>query len=121
MRLVPRTGLPIGDVAARLGTSARMLRYREALGLITPHRRGSEQRRYGPREMAAAACAVECEQRYGVSPKALAFALRTLAEPPVAADVRRLGELAGRALPPSQLAALDFEQEKARRLLRLAG
>lgn len=120
LRIFPRAGLPIGEAAAQLGTTPRMLRYRESLGLLPSPRAAGAHRRYGRRELAAAAFAIECEQRYAVPPQALAFALRTLVEPAVQADVRRLGERAG-MLASSQLAALDFDQEKARRLLRLAG
>ncbi|MDQ6650590.1 MAG: MerR family transcriptional regulator [Actinomycetota bacterium] len=108
--------LPIRQAATRLGTTARMLRYRESLGLAAPPRGGGGHREYGDRELRTAAYAADLEARYEVSPKALAFALRVLADGAVQADVRRLGELAGR-LEPSVIAALDFDQEKAQRLL----
>lgn len=95
-----------------------MLRYREGLGLLGADRRGGEQRRYRARELAAAAFAISLEQRYAVSPRALAFGLRARFDPDVAADLLRLAELIDARSP---LAVLDFEQEKARRLLRLAG
>jgi len=108
--------LAIAEAAARLRTTPRMLRYRESLGLLPPGRvRRGAHRRYGEDELRAASYAMALETHYGVSPRALAFALRTLAEPGVRDDVRRLGELTGRVRP---LAALDFEQEKARRLLQ---
>ncbi|GAC1329481.1 MAG: hypothetical protein NVSMB13_17120 [Mycobacteriales bacterium] len=112
--------LPIRAAAVRLGTTARMLRYRESLGLAAPPRGGGGHRQYGERELHTAAYAAELEDRYDVTPKALAFALRALAEAAVHADVRRLGVLAGR-LEPSAIAALDFDQEKAQRLLGGAG
>jgi DNA-binding transcriptional MerR regulator len=45
-------GLRIGDAAARVGLSARALRYYEELGLLTPsgHTAGGE-RRYGPGDL----------------------------------------------------------------------
>ncbi len=110
--------LPIGPAAALLRTTARMLRYREALGLLAPSRpRRGRHRRYGTDQLRAAGLAIRLEQRYDVSPKALAFALRVLAEPQVQAEVRELGRLCGRLGAPP-LAALDFEQQKALRLLR---
>jgi hypothetical protein len=76
---------------------------------------------FGERDLLAAGCAVELEQRYDVPPGALAFALRVLAEPEVAADVRTLGALARAGLAPSAIEALDFDAAKARDLLRLRG
>lgn len=111
--------MEISAAAAALGTTPRMLRYREQFGLVSPRRRGSGRRRYGDRELRAASCAAELEDRYDVTPKALAFALRILAEPDVAADVRRLGVLSHR-LTPTAIEALDFESAKARQLLRLS-
>lgn len=94
-----------------------MLRYRESLGLLsTSGRGGGAHRRYGESELRAAAASIGLEMRYDVSPKALAFALRTLSEPQVHADVRELARMCG--LLPWQLAALDFDQQKAQRLLR---
>lgn len=113
------TSLSIGAAAARLRTTARMLRYRESLGLLpSTGRAGGAHRRYGDAELRAAATAIRLESRYDVSPKALAFALRALTEPQVHAQVRELGRLCGRL--PSELGALDFEQQKAQRLLRPA-
>ncbi len=107
----------ITEAAKRLGTTPRMLRYREGLGLLPA---GAEQpgmhRQYDHEDLAAAAWAAVVEQRYGVSPQALAFALRAVAEPGVAADVAQLGRLTGRISPPTR--ALDFDQLKAQRLLR---
>ena len=56
------------------------------------------------------------ERRYDISPAALAFGLRVLAEPPVRAAVADLGRRVGR-LPSPPERALDFEQERALRLL----
>jgi MerR family copper efflux transcriptional regulator len=92
-----------------------MLRYREALGLLPAHRSPGTHRRYDQEAMRAAAYAITLEQSYDVTPSALAFALRAITDPVVNADVRRLSELTGPGR--SSLAALDFDQEKARRLL----
>ncbi|WP_336207766.1 MerR family transcriptional regulator [Nonomuraea sp. LPB2021202275-12-8] len=108
----------ITEAAKRLGMSPRMLRYREALGLLPPVREQGAHRRFGTEELAAVAQAVELEKRFDVSPAELAFAVRALSEPAVAAAVRDLGVRIGRIQVPRR--ALDFEQEKALRLLRTA-
>ena len=102
----------ISEAAERLGTTPRMLRYRESLGLLAPRRQGGARRDFGARDLIAAQRAMDLEERYGVQPAALAFALRVLAEPDVAQDVRSLRV-------PTPIAALDFDAAKARDLLRL--
>jgi MerR family copper efflux transcriptional regulator len=106
----------VGDAARQVGTSARMLRYAEQLGLVDPPRTGGGYRHYGGRDLRAAALALELRARYGVTPAALAFGLRALEDPEVAGSLRRLASLRG----PGRGTALDFETAKARRLLRLA-
>ena len=107
----------ITEAAQRLGTTARVLRYREGLGLLPPNASpAGAHRQYRPADLAAAAWATEIEQRYAVSPQALSFALRAVTEPAVAADVAELGRLTGRLATPTR--ALDFDQLKAQRLLR---
>jgi hypothetical protein len=133
----------ISEAARRLGTSARMLRYREDLGLL-PHVRdplpwpaqgrthgASQGRTHGPTQgrvhgpahrqfseadLEAVAAALELERRYDISPASLAFGLRVLAEPPVRAAVADLGRRLGR-IPATPGRALDFEKERALRLL----
>jgi MerR family transcriptional regulator, copper efflux regulator len=109
----------VGEAAARLGTSARMLRYAEDLGLAAPPRTAAGYRAYGERDLLAAALALELQARHQVTPAALAFGLRALSDSELATELRLLGGLARRQ--PSPLGALDFETRKARRLLRLAG
>ena len=116
----PGTRLAIGGAAARLATTPRMLRYRERLGLLPGRRLGGGHRVFGERELLAAACAAEIEERYDVSPKALAFALHVLADADAQADVRLLGALTQR-LAPTPIEALDFDAQKARNLLHLTG
>ncbi|MEV5746858.1 MerR family DNA-binding transcriptional regulator [Actinoallomurus sp. NPDC052308] len=107
----------ITEAARRLGTSPRMLRYRETLGLLPPTRERQGHRRFGEAELRAVALALALERRYDISPAELAFGLRVLADPEVRANVRELGERVGRlSAPPAR--ALDFEKEKALRLLR---
>src|SRR6266536_1556900 len=114
----------VGAAAARLGTTARMLRYRESLGLLAPARTAGGYRTYGEHDLLAAA---------------VAFALRAVHEPALRGEIATLGRLtrrqpagAGRAAvgregavqgaarEPGHAAALDFETRKARALLRLA-
>lgn len=158
----------ITEAAQRLGTSPRMLRYRDLLGLLPPVRtdrratsfapgrpapayrpapartgpspaspghpaahdpvpgRGTRtphsparHRRFSDDDLAAVALALRIEQRYDISPAALAFGLRVLTESGVRADVAELGRRIGRIGPPPAR-ALEFEKERALRLLRLA-
>ncbi len=98
-----------------LGTSPRMLRYRESLGLLPPVQPGhGGHRQFTERDMDAVAAALAVERRFGISPAALSFGLRVLAEPAVRAAVAELGERTGRL---GRARALDFEQERALRLL----
>jgi MerR family copper efflux transcriptional regulator len=106
----------ITEAAKRLGMSPRMLRYREALGLLPPVREQGAHRRFGPEELAAVAQGMDLEKRFDITPAELAFALRVLSEPAVAGAVRDLGVRIGRIQVPRR--ALDFEKEKALRLLR---
>lgn len=106
----------ITEAAKRLGMSPRMLRYRESLGLLPPTRDKGSHRRFGPEELAAVTQAIDLERRFDVSPAELAFGMRVLSEPAVAQAVRDLGLRIGRIHAPRR--ALDFEQEKALRLLR---
>jgi MerR family transcriptional regulator, copper efflux regulator len=100
-----------------------MLRYRDSLGLLpdlrpdagpaAPHRQFSEL------DLDAVSLALAIERRYDVTPAALAFGLRVLAEPGVRAEVAELGRRIGRVQAPAAR-ALDFEQERALRLLRMS-
>jgi MerR family transcriptional regulator, copper efflux regulator len=116
----------ITEAAQALGTSARMLRYREALGLLplAAQRRHSGRaaghRQFSDADLAAVALGLSIERRFDISPAALAFGIRVLADPRVRADVADLGRRIGRIqAPPAR--ALDFEQERALRLLRMEG
>jgi hypothetical protein len=122
----------ISEAARRLGTSARMLRYREELGLLPQVRDpllggtpglggpstvgGPAHRQFSEADLEAVAVALELERRYDISPASLAFGLRVLAEPPVRVAVADLGRRLGR-IPPTPGRALDFEKERALRLL----
>ena len=127
----------ITEAAQRLGTSPRMLRYRETLGLLPAlsgagakgatregyaagrgARRGPGHRQFREQDVAAVALALDLERRLDISPAALAFGLRVLAEPGVRAQVAELGRRIGR-VPPPPGSALDFEKERALRLLNM--
>ncbi len=147
MKLLESVFMRITEAARRLGTSARMLRYREELGLLPqvrdqmagPGRRGAgvagagpggtglggaglggahgaAHRQFSEADLEAVAAALELERRYDVSPASLAFGLRVLAEPAVRAAVADLGRRLGR-IPATPGRALDFEKERALRLL----
>ena len=114
----------ITEAARRLGISARMLRYRESLGLLPLLRaagrraRPSAHRQFTDRDLDAVALALAIERRYDISPAALAFGLRVLTDPAARSQVAELGRRTGRIGGPVTR-ALDFEQERALRLLGL--
>ena len=85
-------------------------------------RLGASHRQFSEADLEAVAAALELERRYDISPASLAFGLRVLAEPPVRAAVADLGRRLGR-VPATPGRALDFEKERALRLLsrRLTG
>lgn len=110
-----------------------MLRYRDALGLLPEvreragrRRRGTSpgrgraagHRQFGEAELEAVSLGLAIERRYDISPAALAFGLRVLADPAARAEVAELGRRIGRIQPPSAR-AIDFEKERALRLLGL--
>jgi len=115
----------ITEAARRLSTSARMLRYREDLGLLPQVRgglrragsRGPAHRQFGSEDLDTVAAALEIERRYDISPASLAFGVRVVAEPAVRAAVADLGRRLGRVPAPASR-ALDFEKERALRLLQ---
>jgi MerR family transcriptional regulator, copper efflux regulator len=108
-----------------------MLRYRESLGLLpvvrarrglrpsspaSPPSPAPRHRKFGPADVDAIALGLAIEQRYDISPAALAFGLRVLADPSARAEVAELGRRIGRIMPLPAM-ALDFEKERALRLL----
>jgi hypothetical protein len=116
----------ITEAAQRLGISPRMLRYRESLGLLPAVREGTPRsrvasaaahRQFGAADLDAVALGLAIEQRYDISPTALAFGLRVLADPAARAQVADLGRRIGRIRPLPAM-ALDFEKERAQRLLQ---
>ena len=111
-----------------------MLRYRESLGLLPavreqqrrravsrpPGAAAASHRQFSEHDLNAVALALAIERRYDITPAALAFGLRVLAEPAVRADVAELSRRIGR-VQPAAVRALDFEQERALRLLNMSG
>jgi hypothetical protein len=111
----------ITEASQRLGISPRMLRYQESLGLlpVVRHRRSTiavRHRQFGATDLDAVALGLAIEQRYDISPAALAFGVRVLADPSARAQVAELGRRIGRIRPLPAM-ALDFEKERALRLL----
>jgi MerR family copper efflux transcriptional regulator len=116
----------ISEAADRLGMSPRMLRYREELGLLPPlrdgargrfrGRRGPAHRQFTEADLEAITAALRLEQRYDITPAALAFGLRVLTEPAVRAAVADLGRKTGH-VPATPGRALDFEKERVLRWL----
>jgi hypothetical protein len=126
----------ITAAAQRLGTSPRMLRYRESLGLLpavrerpgarrlarpaaSPAAATARHRRFGDAELDAVSLGLAIERRYDISPAALAFGMRVLTDPLVRAEVAELGRRIGRIKPPPAR-AIDFEKERALRLLNIS-
>src|SRR6266576_2103446 len=81
--------------------------------------RAGRHRQFGEDDLAAVSLALGIEQRYNISPAALAFGLRVLTEPGVRAEVAELARRIGR-IRPLPARALEFEKERALRLLNLA-
>jgi MerR family transcriptional regulator, copper efflux regulator len=112
-----------------------MLRYRDSLGLLPevrepssgrparlpplPSTAAAPHRQFAEPDLDAVALALAIERRYDVSPAALAFGLRVLTEAGVRAEVAELGRRIGRIQAPAAR-ALDFEQERALRLLQMS-
>lgn len=104
--------LSISGAAERLAITPRSLRYRELLGLV-PVRHGSgRHRRFSAEDLASIRAILAIEQQYHVGPSEVAFALRALSDPVLAGRLRATMDA-----PESR--ALEFEQAKAERLLRL--
>lgn len=81
--------------------------------------RGPAHRQFDEDDLAIAALALDVERRLDVSPAELSFGIKVLADPAVRAQVAGLARRLGR-IPPLPGRALDFEQERALRLLRAA-
>ena len=94
-----------------------MLRYRESLGLLPAVRTAAAaHRQFDGADLDSVALGIAIERRYDISPAALAFGLRVLADPAARAEVAELGRRIGRIRPWPAM-AMDFEKERAARFL----
>ncbi len=101
----------VGEAARQTGLSARMLRYIEHAGLVTPSRSTAGYRQYGLRELNQLRSLAELRHRFGLGIDDLAFAARLRREPELRAAVD--GWLAGM----DDTSWVEWEQRKHERLL----
>src|SRR5271163_1916367 len=114
-------GLTIHEAAATTGWSARMLRYVEQAGLVSPGRTASGYRLYGPAELQRLRTLKELLARFDVGLSDVAFAGRLTSDAELNAAVS--GWLAATAHRPEDVQPgewLRFEQRKHERLLAVA-
>jgi DNA-binding transcriptional MerR regulator len=114
-------GLTINEAAATTGWSARMLRYVEQAGLVTPARTGAGYRIYGPAELQRLRTLKELLARFDVGLTDVAFAARLATDAELDAAVRAW--LQADAERPAEVPDADwlrFEQRKHERLLQAA-
>jgi DNA-binding transcriptional MerR regulator len=114
-------GLTIQEAAETTGWSARMLRYVEQTGLVTPERTASGYRIYGAAELQRLRTLKELLARFDVALSDVAFAARLEQDEQLQAAVREW--LAASARRPDEVEAADwlrFEQAKHERLLAAA-
>jgi MerR family copper efflux transcriptional regulator len=110
--------LTINEAAGTTGWSARMLRYVDQSGLVTPARSASGYRLYGPAELQRLRTLKELLARFDVTLSDVAFAARLETDGALHAAVH--GWLRAQARRPEDVADdewLRFEQEKHERLL----
>jgi DNA-binding transcriptional MerR regulator len=113
--------LTINEAAATTGWSARMLRYVEQTGLVTPERSPAGYRLYGAGELQRLRTLKELLTQFDVSLSDVAFAQRMAADGDLRESVQ--GWLSAQARRPEDVQAEDwlrFEQEKHERLLAAA-
>jgi MerR family copper efflux transcriptional regulator len=110
--------LTINEAAGTTGWSARMLRYVDHAGLVTPARSGSGYRLYGPAELQRLRTLKELLARFDVNLSDVAFAARLETDSDLRAAIH--GWLQAQARRPEDVPDaewLRFEQEKHERLL----
>src|SRR5438445_12861425 len=110
-------GLTIHEAATTTGWSARMLRYVERAGLVSPARSASGYRLYGPGELQRLRTLKELLARFEVGLSDMAFAARVEQD----RDLRQAVQAWLQAKPsrPDHVSAADwlrFEQDKHERL-----
>jgi MerR family transcriptional regulator, copper efflux regulator len=114
-------GLTITEAAQTTGWSARMLRYVEQTGLVSPARSASGYRLYGPAQLQRLRTLKELLARFDLGLSDVAFAARMAYSP----DLREAVEawLEAEARRPEDVGPEDwlrFEQEKHEKLLAAA-
>jgi DNA-binding transcriptional MerR regulator len=114
-------GLTVNQAAQTTGWSARMLRYVDRAGLVTPNRSSSGYRVYGPAELQRLRTLKELLQRFDLALSDVAFASRLA----TSVELRDAVEawLEAQAHRPEHVTPGDwlrFEQEKHQRLLAAA-
>lgn len=113
--------LTINEAATTTGWSARMLRYVEQAGLVTPSRSAAGYRLYGPAELQRLRTLKELLARFDVSLSDVAFAARLDTDAALRDAVSAW--LSSQARRPADVAPDDwlrFEQDKHERLLAAA-
>jgi DNA-binding transcriptional MerR regulator len=114
-------GLTINEAARTTGWSARMLRYVEQTGLVSPARSASGYRLYGPAQLQRLRTLKELLARFDLGLSDVAFAARMADSPDLRAAVQ--GWLEAEASRPEDVSPGDwlrFEQEKHEKLLVVA-
>ena len=114
-------GLTIQEAAATTGWSARMLRYVERSGLVSPARTASGYRIYGPAELQRLRTLKELLARFDIGLSDVAFAHRLAHDGELRAAVDAW--LTAQAQRPDEVGPADwlrFEQRKHERLLEVA-
>ena len=114
-------GLTINEAARTTGWSARMLRYVERAGLLSPDRSSSGYRLYGPGELQRLRTLKELLASFDIGLSDVAFAARMATDPELRAAVQAWLEAQPRR--PDDVSAEDwlrFEQEKHERLIAAA-
>ncbi len=114
-------GLTINEAARTTGWSARMLRYVEQTGLVSPARSASGYRLYGPAQLQRLRTLKELLTRFDIGLSDVAFAARVAEN----LDLRDAVQtwLEAEARRPEDVGAEDwlrFEQEKHEKLLAAA-
>ncbi len=114
-------GLTINEAARTTGWSARMLRYVEQTGLVSPARSASGYRLYGPAQLQRLRTLKELLAHFDLGLADVAFAARMAELPELRDSVRAWLEAEARR--PDEVGAEDwlrFEQEKHQKLLAAA-
>ncbi|MGO9753478.1 MAG: MerR family transcriptional regulator [Solirubrobacteraceae bacterium] len=114
-------GLTIHEAAQTTGWSARMLRYVERTGLVSPARTTAGYRVYGPAELQRLRTLKELLTRFDVGLTDVAFAARLRSDPELGEAVPAWLDATARR--PDHVDSGDwlrFEQRKHERLLEVA-